>query len=110
MTDEFSFKAVGVSFHPDYPENLHRLRDEFGFAGGDGEVSLIREPDNEYDPNAIAVFANGEVVGHVPKTVAQFVGPMIDDGARFRAGASVLIDPDHEDRPGLLVECERVRD
>lgn len=106
--DEFSFKAVGVSFHPDYPENLLRLRETLGLAGGAGEASLIREPDNEHDPNAVAIFVGGTVVGHAPRAVAQFVGPMLDDGTLVRATATVLIDPDHEDRPGLLVECERV--
>lgn len=107
---KFSFKAAGVSFAARYPDNLLALRDEWGSAGGIGEVSLIREPDNEYDANAIALLAAGEVVGHVPRNVAQFVAPMIDGGERLRASASVLVNPEHEDRPGLLRQVERAEE
>ena len=34
-------------------------------------LDLIPEPENKYDSNAIAVFANGEKIGHVPKNRLQ---------------------------------------
>lgn len=108
--DKFSFKAVGVSFADRYPCNLHDLQADWDTSQGVGEVSLIREPDNEYDAQAVAVLAGGEIVGHVPREVAQFVGPMIDAGSRLRARGEVLVNPDHPDRPGLLVEVETVKE
>ncbi|HET9899148.1 MAG TPA: HIRAN domain-containing protein [Streptosporangiaceae bacterium] len=32
---------------------------------------LVPEPDNRYDPNAIAVHIDGQVVGHLPRTTAR---------------------------------------
>ncbi len=107
VASRFEIKAVGVTFHDGYPDNLYALRERF--AHGKGEASLIREPDNEYDKNAVAVLAGGEIIGHLPGWFAQKIAPEIDSGTRYRVvDASVLVDPDHEDRPGLLLECERV--
>lgn len=110
IPERFSVKVRGVSFHPEYPENLHRLRAlGGGEAGGEIEGSLIREPDNTHDPNAVAVLMAGQIVGHVPRGLAERLGPEIDDGARFAVDtAAVLVDPDHEDRPGLEIFCVRM--
>lgn len=41
------------------------------------EVLLVREPDNEHDRNAVAVWIDGQAVGYIPKThnaaLAQFI-------------------------------------
>ncbi len=93
---------VGVSFHPDYPESLHRL--EHG--GPRREGSLIRERDNEHDPNAIAVLIEGSVVGHLPRLVAARYAPEIDSGARYRVtDYAVQVNWEHPDRPGLDIEA-----
>jgi len=43
----------------------------------DEPLTLIREPGNRYDPNAVQVWARGRHVGYVPKTqnapLAQFI-------------------------------------
>jgi HIRAN domain len=40
-------------------------------------VTLVREPTNQYDPNAIAVWVEGKHVGYIPKkqnaVLAQFI-------------------------------------
>jgi hypothetical protein len=105
----FEVKVVGVSFHDDYPENLHRLRETAVMGGGEVEGSLIREPDNPHDPNAVAVLIAGQIVGHVPAFLAEKLGPDIDAGVRYTVDtACVLVNPEHEDRPGLLITCVRV--
>lgn len=42
---------------------------------------LVREPDNQYDPNAIQVHTeDGCFIGFVPKAVAARFAPLIDAG------------------------------
>ncbi|KAJ3569860.1 hypothetical protein NP233_g4782 [Leucocoprinus birnbaumii] len=50
-----------------------------GLVGPGEEVSLVREPLNPYDPNAIQVKNIGRVqVGHLPRNVAQKLAPLLD--------------------------------
>ncbi|MBQ4479137.1 MAG: HIRAN domain-containing protein [Victivallales bacterium] len=41
-----------------------------GMMGAPRLARLVREPDNKYDPNAIAVVANGQKIGYIPKAIA----------------------------------------
>ena len=48
-------------------------------------IHLEREPDNEHDSNAVAVYAAVEGkgsyhMGYLPRTVAAFVAPLLDAG------------------------------
>jgi len=75
-------------------------------------VVLVRNPDNEYDANAIEVHipALGEMgfIGHLTRPIAARLAPEIDSGTQWAAAVvSVLIDPDHMDRPGISIECVR---
>lgn len=45
------------------------------------QVSLVREPNNPYDRNAIRVEnIRGEQVGHIPRRAAEHLSPMLDRG------------------------------
>lgn len=113
----FSVKVVGITFVEGYPDNLHRLRAAADRAQltGDGTeglaVVLRREPANAVDPNAILVevpAAEGPV-GHVPAHLAARLAPELDAGAVWRCSITeVLVHPDHLDRPGITLACERV--
>jgi hypothetical protein len=48
-------------------------------------LELRRDPENEHDPNAIAVLAGGEQVGWVPRELAAEIAPHIDRGAPWSA-------------------------
>jgi hypothetical protein len=48
-------------------------------------LELRREPDNEHDPNAIAVLAGGERVGWVPRELAAEIAPSLDAGTPWSA-------------------------
>ena len=48
-------------------------------------LELRRDPDNEHDPNAIAVHAGGEQVGWVPRELAEKLAPQLDDGRPWSA-------------------------
>jgi hypothetical protein len=43
------------------------------------EARLVREPDNVYDKNAVAVWIGGTHVGYVPKTQNQELAAFIDE-------------------------------
>ena len=42
-------------------------------------MPLVREPENKFDINAIALFWNGECVGYIPKDIAVILAPIIDE-------------------------------
>jgi HIRAN domain len=48
-------------------------------------LELRRDPDNEHDPNAIAVLAGGEQVGWVPRELAAELAPELDAGRPWSA-------------------------
>jgi HIRAN domain len=48
-------------------------------------LELRRDPDNEHDPNAIAVHAGGAQVGWVPREVAAELAPELDQGRPWSA-------------------------
>jgi HIRAN domain len=48
-------------------------------------LELRREPDNEHDPNAIAVLAGGERIGWVPRELAAEIAPQLDRGSPWSA-------------------------
>lgn len=114
--DAFSTKVVGVSFTPHYPDNLHDLAASQERAERNGEplaVVLVRNPANNYDSNAIEVHvpALGQemgFIGHLTRPIAARMAPEIDGGTPWAATIeSVLIDPDHMDRPGIAIKCVR---
>jgi hypothetical protein len=41
-------------------------------------VTLVREPMNQYDPNAVMVWIDGQHVGYIPSKDAQALAPFID--------------------------------
>jgi HIRAN domain-containing protein len=75
-------------------------------------LELRRDPDNEHDPNAIAVLASdGEQVGWVPRELAAELAPQLDEGRPWSAlvlreqrrsprdprhGLTMLLAPDTE--------------
>lgn len=43
-------------------------------------LRLIREPGNQYDRNAVAVWCNGKKIGHLSKELASDIAPLMDKG------------------------------
>ena len=115
MASPFTVKVVGVSFVDGYPENLYELAKiaPDGMARMERPtVVLVRNPDNKFDANAIEVHvpAIGEkgMIGHLTRPIAARLAPELDAGEPWLAEIeSVLIDPDHMDRPGISVHCQR---
>lgn len=99
-------KVVGVTFHDAYPGNFHKwslLED-----GRYPNCKLVREPDNEYDPNAVAVRVGRSKIGHVPKELAVRVAEVMDSGVDVTARiVTVETFPDLPDNPTMTIEINR---
>ncbi len=67
---------VGTRFYRGAAELLVAIGDDDSFA-------LIREPDNKYDKNAIAVYVDDTKCGHIPAPQAKFLAPLLDAGAKI---------------------------
>jgi hypothetical protein len=75
----FGFRIVGMGFYedPDQPVSLRNGQ----------AVGLKREPDNEYDPNAVAITMGREArkIGYVNKQRARWIAALLDGGTPLRA-------------------------
>lgn len=74
--------VIGLGFHA-FPSLQKILRE------GD-ELVIVREPNNEHDANAIAVYRetgwlikNRQKIGFIPGSDAQEIAPIMDAGNRF---------------------------
>lgn len=68
-------------------------------------VELVRAPDNAYDPNAIAVHWNGEMIGHLNKVIAFRLAPELDAGVTWLARVQSVAGED--DLIGCTIRCKR---
>ena len=97
------FKVAGVSFRDDYPNNLLKLGQE---CGGDHALAatLVRDPSNDFDPNAIEVHVEeGGSIGYIPAEAAKSLAPLLDSGQHVEVEAWIRIDKRHPNRPGAEV-------
>ena len=87
----YSFNVAGISYYEDSVLSLCSDNDEYdsskkylldNYMDGDRvyryefsiqRTQLIPDPDNKYDPDAIKVIMDGELIGYVPKTKCQNV-------------------------------------
>ena len=71
----FSFGIRGTSYYEDTVT-------QGDFSPG-ASLNLVREPANEHDPNAVAIYAPGvpSKVGYVNKLNAKRIAPLLDNGA-----------------------------
>jgi single-stranded-DNA-specific exonuclease len=74
-SNDFYTKVVGVSFEG--RQNLIA-----GLAPGD-PLELVREADNAYDPNALAVRYGRLQLGYLRREIAQRLAPNVDAGDRY---------------------------
>lgn len=98
-------KVVGVSFRPNYPDNLFNLvglhTDEEAI-----EIELRREPTNPYDSNAIMVLvaSTGEHLGYLPKTVNEPIAQAMDAGVAYASSVEYIGAHEKDPRrPGLVI-------
>lgn len=97
-SDQFYTKAVGVTF-----ENRQDVVEQL-VAGQ--AVALQREPDNEYDANAIAVLADGQQIGYLKRNIARHLAPNFDNGVTYSAMV-VQVTGDTERSRGVNLFIQR---
>ncbi len=90
-------RLVGVSFNG-AQENIKK----FGCADI-GTYELVREPNNEHDPNAIRVVIAEFFLGYVPKNIASWLAPKMDADETFGAEFVCLNKHPYHDAVGLTV-------
>ena len=93
--------VVGVSFVEGYPSHIYKLA-SMSRQQGDIFVSLVRNPENPYDKNAIEVRFGEQMLGHLPKEVAARLAPALDKGEQFLASVyQIRISSENPNNPGL---------
>lgn len=74
------YRVVGVSFPNDdgtsRQENLSKV-------GKLSLITLVREPKNKFDSNAVAVYADKKQVGYLGNYYASIIAPKLDKGEKF---------------------------
>ncbi len=73
-------KALVQTFHPGSPSSA--------------DLSLRREPDNQFDPNAIQVLFENLHVGYIEASVAAWMAGHLDDGMEVHSVEIVSIEQD----------------
>lgn len=89
---------VGSSFYPGASNWIAKL------APGQ-KLRVVREPENEHDGNAIAIYIFQQKLGHLPRGFAAEVAPLIDQG--FRCEATKSKDPRFAGTGVCVLEWEK---
>ncbi|MNO11630.1 HIRAN domain protein [compost metagenome] len=69
------------------------------------ELLLVRDYNNQYDKNAIAVKLKNDVqVGWIPKKTAEIMAPEIDAGVNWEAKFSSILGNEETQLKGVLIK------
>lgn len=94
--------VVGVSFIPGYPDNIHSIRRAMETKRQEISINLVRNPNNQYDSNAIEVRSLDLMLGHLSKEVAAKFAPLMDSGKTYKATVyRIRVSPDNPRNPGI---------
>ena len=99
--DDFYTKVVGISFE-------RRQAIASGLNPGDA-LDLIRDPANEFDPNAIEIRFGNLQVGFIRREIAKYVAPNIDAGDRYSAVVGDVTGGGPERNVGVNIRVRRHR-
>jgi len=101
----FSTQVVGVTHGDGYPDTLLDMQSHRMAIPGTMWLTLQREPDNEYDPNAISVWWDGHKIGHLNKVIAFRMAPELDAGQTWLARVEEIAGDD--ELVGVSIRCKR---
>jgi hypothetical protein len=97
VTEKRLVSIVGSSFYPGAGNYISRMMPGT-------RLQVVREPENPYDANAIAVHLQNQKLGHFPRGFAAEVAPLMDAGCKVFAIKSP--DPRFEGSGVMVVEWE----
>jgi hypothetical protein len=69
MSKVYLFSVAGVQFH-----DLHKVMEDLNEGE---ELDLVLEPENKYDPFAVAIMSEGVMLGYVPKIHSQEISDLV---------------------------------
>jgi hypothetical protein len=96
-TEKRQVSIVGSSFYPGAGNVIAKL-------GPGQRLRVEREPNNQYDSNAISIHYFNQKLGHLPRGFAAEVAPLVDAGKGIVAWKSR--DPRFAGTGVLVVEWE----
>jgi len=71
-------------------------------------VFVVREHDNQHDPNAISViFANGEKLGYIRRTISHFLAPIMDKGIFYSGKIKAILNDFRDEDERIYLELRR---
>lgn len=100
MTKFESVQVVGMHFRPEGKATVAMMEEGH-------EVTLQREPENQYDENAIKVFFEDTHIGYVNREDAIWVAPVLDDEPESIQCVVVKFVEENRNRyPFIDITCE----
>lgn len=87
MIQNVDLKVVGVTFtNEGTGEKRSDIVRELAQKNiSDIKIQLVREPENQYDANAIKVIADDRQIGYIGKEYAAIIAPLMDEYEEFSA-------------------------
>jgi hypothetical protein len=109
LATPFEVGVVGVTFRGSaYPQNVFEIASHLGVTGRPLRCSLVREPDNPVDKNAVKVVYKGSHIGYLPKGVASLLADEATDGVEWVAVVDrIIVSPENPDQPGIRLKVSR---
>ena len=100
--------VAGVTFRVEYPQNLYKIGSLTALNNRPLMATLVREPDNEHDQNAIRVMVDNEHVGYIPAKLAKRMSEEIDNGEPWIGVVDrMIVSPENPEQPGLRIRVFR---
>ncbi len=93
-------KIVGVTF-----ENRQNLIKELNV---NEELKLVREPNNQFDKNAVAVYCGINQLGYIGARLAKVLAPRIDAGTKYQCFVSAVTGGDDGAKYGANILIEAI--
>ena len=91
-------KIVGVTF-----ENRQNLLKKLKV---DDKLQLIREPNNTYDKNAVAVYYGVNQLGYIGAQLAKYIAHRMDAGTRYQCTVSAVTGGTDGNKYGANITLE----
>lgn len=85
MIQNVDLKVVGVTFtNEETGEKRSDIVRELAQKNvSDIKIQLVREPENQYDANAVKVIADDRQIGYIGKEYATIIAPLMDEYEEF---------------------------